>query len=116
MDNNQLYSLPPHVYRELVNSLRDTAVKYAGFQQLREQISETLSSFLVPASPTSAAMAAAVETCSQIDVLTPEIQAGDAPQIYTSHDHVKYERWHKNGAWTAWKKQPVITQVDITKE
>ncbi|MFV8840284.1 DUF551 domain-containing protein [Enterobacter hormaechei] len=37
------YKLPPHVYRELVNSLRDTAVKYQGCQQLREQISETLS-------------------------------------------------------------------------
>ncbi|WP_414191594.1 DUF551 domain-containing protein [Enterobacter hormaechei] len=37
------YKLPPHVYRELVNSLRDTAVKHQGCQQLREQISETLS-------------------------------------------------------------------------
>lgn len=35
--------LSPHVYRELVNSLRDTAVKYQGCQQLREQISKTLS-------------------------------------------------------------------------
>lgn len=40
------YKLPPHVYRELVNSLRDTAVKYQGCQQLREQISETLSSVI----------------------------------------------------------------------
>ncbi|WP_414446568.1 hypothetical protein [Citrobacter europaeus] len=40
------YKLPPHVYRELVNSLRDTAVKYHGCQQLREQISETLSSVI----------------------------------------------------------------------
>lgn len=38
--------LPPHVYRELVNSLRDTAVKYQGCQQLREQISETLSAVI----------------------------------------------------------------------
>ncbi len=36
------YKLPPHVYRELVNSLRDTAVKYQGTQQLREQLSRTL--------------------------------------------------------------------------
>ncbi|MGP1102023.1 hypothetical protein ACJ8OA_06260 [Serratia sp. CY68630] len=36
------YTLPPHVYRELVNSLRDTAVKYQGTQQLREQLSRTL--------------------------------------------------------------------------
>ncbi|HDR2874379.1 TPA: hypothetical protein QCK10_001502 [Enterobacter roggenkampii] len=35
--------LSPHVFRELVNSLRDTAVKYQGCQQLREQISKTLS-------------------------------------------------------------------------
>lgn len=40
------YKLPPHVYRELVNSLRDTAVKYQGCQQLREQISETLSAVI----------------------------------------------------------------------
>ncbi|MGQ5971789.1 hypothetical protein ACUNG0_23005 [Serratia sp. IR-2025] len=36
------YKLPPHVYRELVSSLRDTAVKYQGTQQLREQLSRTL--------------------------------------------------------------------------
>ncbi|MEG7328508.1 hypothetical protein [Serratia marcescens] len=36
------YKLPAHVYRELVNSLRDTAVKYQGTQQLREQLSRTL--------------------------------------------------------------------------
>ncbi|HIF6594388.1 hypothetical protein D3I93_02225 [Serratia marcescens] len=36
------YTLPPHVYRELVNSLRDTAVKYQGTQQIREQLSRTL--------------------------------------------------------------------------
>ncbi|HIE4798998.1 TPA: hypothetical protein ACXNDR_001655 [Serratia marcescens] len=39
---NQRYTLPPHVYRELVNCLRDTAVKYQGTQQLREQLSRTL--------------------------------------------------------------------------
>lgn len=36
------YKLPPHVFRELVNSLRDTALKYQGTQQLREQLSRTL--------------------------------------------------------------------------
>lgn len=36
------YKLPPHVYRELVNCLRDTAVKYQGAQQLRAQLSRTL--------------------------------------------------------------------------
>ncbi|HDT4288930.1 TPA: DUF551 domain-containing protein [Enterobacter hormaechei subsp. xiangfangensis] len=45
------YKLPPHVYRELVNSLRDTAVKYQGCQQLREQISETLSQVIAHTPP-----------------------------------------------------------------
>ncbi|MEX5768833.1 3'-5' exoribonuclease [Serratia nematodiphila] len=35
---SQRYTLPPHVFRELVNSLRYTAVKYQGNQQLREQL------------------------------------------------------------------------------
>ncbi|WP_254797857.1 hypothetical protein [Enterobacter sp. JMULE2] len=43
--------LPPHVYRELVNSLRDTAVKYQGCQQLREQLSRTLQEVIEPAAP-----------------------------------------------------------------
>lgn len=38
----QQINLKPHIYRELVNNLRDTAVKYAGSQQLREQLSRTL--------------------------------------------------------------------------
>lgn len=112
MDNNQLYTLPPNVYRELVNSLRDTAVKYAGCQQLREQISETLSSVLVPISPTSVTIAAAVHACSYIDALTPEIMAGDAPQTYTAPDGVKYARWHKDGMWMEWEKLSVIPQVN----
>lgn len=45
------YRLPPHVYRELVNQLRDTAVKYQGCQQLREQIGVTLRSVIAPAAP-----------------------------------------------------------------
>jgi hypothetical protein len=40
---SQDYKLPPHVFRELVNALRDTAMKYQGMGQLREQLSRTLS-------------------------------------------------------------------------
>jgi len=43
------HTLPSHVYRELVNSLRDTAVKYRDSQQLRAQISNTLRSAIAPA-------------------------------------------------------------------
>lgn len=43
----QHISLKPHVYRELVNQLRDTAVKYVGCQHLREQLSRTLQYALV---------------------------------------------------------------------
>ena len=46
---SQPYALQPHVYRELVNSLRDTAVKYRDSQQLRAQISNTLRSAIAPA-------------------------------------------------------------------
>lgn len=35
-----------HVFRELVNSLRDTAVKYKDTQQLREQLARTLGEVL----------------------------------------------------------------------
>lgn len=115
MDNNQLYTLPPHVYRELVNSLRDTALKYAGCQQLREQISKTLSDVLVPLDPTSVPIAAAVHACSYIDALTPEIMVGDVPQIYTAPDGVKYARWHKDGMWMEWEKQSVIPQVNSSE-
>ncbi|MCD0238909.1 hypothetical protein LN391_21990, partial [Enterobacter kobei] len=45
------YKLPPHTYRELVNRLRDTAVKYHGCQQLREQLSRTLQEVIEPAAP-----------------------------------------------------------------
>ncbi|CVE51695.1 hypothetical protein ACN6UB_24880 [Serratia marcescens] len=40
------YKLPPHVYRELVNSLRDTAVKFSGTEQLRERLNTALSQFI----------------------------------------------------------------------
>lgn len=43
--------LPPHIFRELVNRLRDTAVKYQGCQQLREQLSRTLQEVIQPAEP-----------------------------------------------------------------
>ena len=45
------YKLPPHIYRELVNRLRDTAVKYQGCQQLREQLSRTLQEVIQPVAP-----------------------------------------------------------------
>ncbi|WP_373962521.1 hypothetical protein [Kosakonia sacchari] len=44
-------TVPPHIYRELVNQLRDTAVKYQGCQQLREQLSATLRTVITPAAP-----------------------------------------------------------------
>lgn len=46
---SQPYKLPPHVYRELVNQLHSTVMKYSGCQQLREQISRTLGTVLGPA-------------------------------------------------------------------
>ncbi|HCX4597540.1 TPA: hypothetical protein ACP62F_002768 [Escherichia coli] len=45
------YKLPPHIFRELVNRLRDTAVKHQGCQQLREQLSRTLQEVIQPAAP-----------------------------------------------------------------
>lgn len=48
---SQGYKLPPHAYRELVNSLRDTAVKYSGTDQLRERLNTTLSQFIEPDHP-----------------------------------------------------------------
>ncbi|MDP8797503.1 hypothetical protein QZQ15_05765 [Serratia marcescens] len=45
------YTLPPHVYRELVNSLRDTAVKFSGTGQLRERLNTALSQFIEPDHP-----------------------------------------------------------------
>lgn len=47
-DEQQRISVKPHVYRELVNQLRDTSVKYAGCQQLREQLDRTLQLALMP--------------------------------------------------------------------
>lgn len=45
------YRLPPHVYRELVNSLRDTAVQFSGTEQLRERLNTTLHQFIEPDHP-----------------------------------------------------------------
>ncbi|EGZ3750684.1 hypothetical protein CJV48_002674 [Escherichia coli] len=40
--------IKPHVYRELVNRLHDTAIKCAGTQQLRERISRVLGDVIKP--------------------------------------------------------------------
>lgn len=40
--------IKPHVYRELVNRLHDTAIKRAGTQQLRERISRVLGDVITP--------------------------------------------------------------------
>jgi hypothetical protein len=48
---SQSYKLPPHAYRELVNYLRDTAVKYSGTDQLRERLNTALSQFIEPDHP-----------------------------------------------------------------
>ncbi|HHC4719300.1 TPA: hypothetical protein ACN60V_004127 [Escherichia albertii] len=40
--------IKPHIYRELVNRLHDTAVKCAGTQQLRERISRVLGDVITP--------------------------------------------------------------------
>lgn len=48
---SQRYTLPPHVFRELVNSLRDTAVKYSGTDQLRERLNTALHQFIEPDHP-----------------------------------------------------------------
>lgn len=40
--------IKPHVYRELVNRLHDTAIKCAGTQQLREKISRVLGEVITP--------------------------------------------------------------------
>ncbi|AEZ43640.1 hypothetical protein ECO55CA74_25833 (plasmid) [Escherichia coli O55:H7 str. RM12579] len=40
--------IKPHVYRELVNRLHDTAIKCAGAQQLRERISRVLGDVITP--------------------------------------------------------------------
>ncbi len=40
--------IKPHVYRELVSRLHDTAIKCAGTQQLRERISRVLGEVITP--------------------------------------------------------------------
>ncbi|WP_213733728.1 hypothetical protein [Citrobacter europaeus] len=42
MPNSDLYPLPPHLYRDLVNALFDTSIKYQNTQQLRAKLSSTL--------------------------------------------------------------------------
>lgn len=73
----QRISLKPHVYRELVNRLRDTAVKYAGCQQLREQLSKTLQYALVAdnTAPIPDVSAVARAALQYIDALPSEVVA-----------------------------------------
>lgn len=73
----QHISLKPHVYRELVNQLRDTAVKYVGCQQLREQLSRTLQYALVAdnAAPVPDVSAVARAALQYIDALPSEVVA-----------------------------------------
>ncbi|NBF24559.1 hypothetical protein [Enterobacter hormaechei] len=73
----QRISLKPHVYRELVNQLRDTAVKYAGCQQLREQLSRTLQYALVAdnTAPVPDVSAVARAALQYIDALPSEVVA-----------------------------------------
>ncbi len=40
--------LKPHHYREMINELRDTAVKYHDHQSLRERLSGVVSKFINP--------------------------------------------------------------------
>ncbi|TBL50565.1 hypothetical protein EYY98_09000 [Obesumbacterium proteus] len=47
----QTVQLDPHVYRELVNELRDVALEYHSAQQLRERISRALSKAATAAHP-----------------------------------------------------------------
>ncbi|WP_278810143.1 hypothetical protein [Obesumbacterium proteus] len=47
----QTVQLDPHVYRELVNELRDVALEYHSAQQLRERISRALSKAVTAAHP-----------------------------------------------------------------
>lgn len=73
----QRLTLKPHVYRELLNQLRDTAVKYAGCQQLREQLSRTLQYALVAdnAAPVPDVSAVARAALQYIDALPSEVVA-----------------------------------------
>ncbi|MBL0881240.1 hypothetical protein [Serratia ureilytica] len=49
--------LPPHVYRDLLDMLQETAIAYGGTQQLRAQLSSALSIHVQPDHPhTRAAM------------------------------------------------------------
>jgi hypothetical protein len=51
--------LPPHVYRDLLDMLQETAIAYGGTQQLRAQLSSALSIHVQPDHPhTRAAMLA----------------------------------------------------------
>ncbi|HFT8655625.1 TPA: hypothetical protein ACGSTA_001185 [Enterobacter cloacae] len=78
------YKLPPHVYRELVNSLRDTAVKYQGCQQLRGQISETLSQ-VIAHTPHCGNSQVIPDDARRMDWLVSKTVDVREPMVYGSH-------------------------------
>lgn len=51
MANVEPVKIPPHVFNQLVNQLRDTANTYANAQQLRAQLARTLSGYVQPDHP-----------------------------------------------------------------
>ncbi|MCK7051055.1 hypothetical protein L8Q43_22460, partial [Enterobacter roggenkampii] len=76
--------LSPHVYRELVNSLRDTAVKYQGCQQLREQISKTLSQ-VITHTPHCSNSPVIPDDVRRMDWLVSKTVDVREPMVYGSH-------------------------------
>ena len=44
----EAFKMKPHLYSKMLNDLRLTAVKFKDTQQLREQLSKTLSNYVVP--------------------------------------------------------------------
>lgn len=48
MEKQQFLTFAPHLYSQLLNDLRDTAVEYQGTQQLRAQLGRTLNKHIKP--------------------------------------------------------------------
>lgn len=44
----EVFRMKPHLYSQMLNDLRLTSVKFKDTQQLREQLSKTLSNYIVP--------------------------------------------------------------------
>lgn len=44
----EIFKMKPHLYSKMLNDLRTTSVKFKDTQQLREQLSKTLSNYIVP--------------------------------------------------------------------